>query len=378
MSARLSRRSFLAAGALVPAALAAPASNQKPPAAVTLGRTGLKITPFIFGSMITTDPGLVEQAFGMGVTCFTSARDYQNGNNERILGAGLKGKRQKVVLCTESIDMNWKPGVKETTKYDLDNLDTSLRELQTDYVDLWMLHHKDSPADMPDEVLEAVRIARKQGKIRHGGVTTHRLPAIADRLVNQDLLEVVMPIFNFTMDAEMNAAVEKVHKAGLGVIAMKVMAGGLRTDKPVRQMKRPGAPAAALKWAMNHPHVDAAVTSMSDLDQLEDNVKSMREAFTEDERHLLAGVLGDIGPDYCRMCGGCEGTCAKGLPVDEVIRFATYADGYGQFPLGRAKFNELPAAFREVRCGDCPSCTVECRYGVRVAGRVGRAQELFA
>jgi len=69
---------------------------------------------------------------------------------------------------------------------------------------------------------------------------------------------------------------------------------------------------------------------------------------------------------------------AEGLPVADLIRVVMYADGYGQFTLGRESFRELPENAETARCGDCPVCTVKCPYGVRVAERVSRAQELFA
>jgi succinate dehydrogenase/fumarate reductase-like Fe-S protein len=64
--------------------------------------------------------------------------------------------------------------------------------------------------------------------------------------------------------------------------------------------------------------------------------------------------------------------------VADVLRFLMYAEGYGQFPLGRERFLELPAELRQVRCNLCPSCAVRCPNGVQVAQRLSRAQELFA
>jgi hypothetical protein len=78
------------------------------------------------------------------------------------------------------------------------------------------------------------------------------------------------------------------------------------------------------------------------------------------------------------MCGQCEGTCPKGLPVADVLRYLTYAEGYGQFALGREHFLDLPAAERDVRCSDCAECSVRCPNGVQVARRLSRAQALFA
>jgi hypothetical protein len=372
-----SRRSFLSSVVALSAVDHLPAAQ--PTRYVVLGKTGLKITRFVFGSMITSDPAVIERAFDMGINCFTTARDYQDGNNERLLGAALKGKRDRVILSTEAIDMMWRPkSEKETAAYVLGNLETSLKELQTDYVDLFFLHHKDEPSWIPDEAAEAVRIAKKQGKIRHAGLTTHSLPSMADYLVKSDLFEAVIPIYNFTMDAEAHAAAKRVHDAGIGVIAMKVMAGGLGSKTAPVQLRRPGALAAALKWAMHNPNVDAAVSSVKDVEQLEENFRAMSEPFGEGDRELLAAALRQLGPHYCRLCGRCEGTCAHGLPIPEILRCGMYAEGYGEFALGRGRFLEMPLAARGGRCGECPICTVRCAHGLNVAEKVRRTYDLLA
>src|SRR5262249_43172056 len=109
-----------------------------------------------------------------------------------------------------------------------------------------------------------------------------------------------------------------------------------------------------------------------------ENLRSMTGAFTNSDEALLARQLEWISPLYCRMCGECNGACAKGLPVADMLRFLTYSDGYGQFALGRERVRELPAETAAVRCSLCPECTVNCPYGVRVTERLSRAQELFA
>jgi predicted aldo/keto reductase-like oxidoreductase len=78
------------------------------------------------------------------------------------------------------------------------------------------------------------------------------------------------------------------------------------------------------------------------------------------------------------MCGSCSGVCARGVPVPDVLRFLTYAEGYGQFAMAREHFLALPDHVKAVRCSDCASCSVDCPNGVRVRGRVMHAQELFA
>jgi predicted aldo/keto reductase-like oxidoreductase len=163
---------------------------------------------------------------------------------------------------------------------------------------------------------------------------------------------------------------------------MKLMAGGFRTIKPENplygKLKQDGALPAALKWVLRNKNVHTTIPSMTDMDQLDENLKAMTVPFNKADEKLLAAHLEMIGPMYCRMCGRCEGTCRQGLPVANVLRYLTYAEGYGQFALGREQFRLLPAEVQSVRCGQCPKCTVQCSNGVRVAERMSRAQEYFA
>jgi predicted aldo/keto reductase-like oxidoreductase len=162
---------------------------------------------------------------------------------------------------------------------------------------------------------------------------------------------------------------------------MKVLAGSFRLDpatfdKARAVLKRPGAGLAALKWALRNPDIDVAVPGILDADQLQENMRAMSEPFEEPDAKMLAGYIDRFGPLYCRTCGHCEGTCAKGLPVSDMLRILTYADGYRQFPLARQRFLELPEASRRVRC-TCAKCTVECKFGVRVAERLRKAQAML-
>ena len=138
-----SRRNFLAAGIGAPALLATPQRPQAPASTAsptpplklayrTLGKTGLKVTSVAFGAMITSDGSVLERAADLGVNYFDTARGYQNGNCERMVGAALKSRRKQLYISTKTHSRS-KEGV-------LADLDTSLKELQTDYVDIWYLH----------------------------------------------------------------------------------------------------------------------------------------------------------------------------------------------------------------------------------------------
>ncbi len=383
-----SRRNFLAAGLALPAAASATRLPAPGPAAASnlalqdsglrfrvLGKTGLKVTRVAFGCMITSDASVIERAADMGINYFDTARSYQGGQNERMVGAALKSRRKSLVLST-------KTGAR-TGAEALEHLETSLRELGTDWVDIWYLHARSSASQLTGDLMEAITKAKKAGKIRFAGVSTHSgQEEIIKAVVQNPLLDVVLVSYNFTTAPTLPGAIAEAAKAGKGVVGMKVMAGGFRRTRPgsdaYNKLRREGAMVAALKWVLRNENVHTTIPSMTDMDQLEENFRAMTSDYGAADEKLLAEQLRYIGPLYCRMCGGCEGTCPRGVPVADVLRFLAYAEGYGQFALGRQHFQELPPEVADVRCADCETCAVQCRNGVRVAERLIRAQELFA
>jgi hypothetical protein len=381
MTVETSRRSFLLAGLALPAALETSFGpmEQKPKALElkyrNLGRTGLKPTMVACGCMITSDQSVIEKAADLGINYFDTARAYQNGNNERMVGAALKSKRKALYISTKTMA--------RTKEEALEHIDTSLKELGTDYVDVWHLHMKNSPEDLKDDLLEAQEIAKKAGKVRFLGVSTHELPKLLPGVIRKaPHFDVILSMYNFTMGPAFTAAFEAAAKAGLGTIAMKVMAGGAGLGRPGQKsnpvMQREGAALAALKWVLNNESVNTAIPSITDMEQLDENLRAFSEPFTDVDQKTLAARLKEIRPLYCRTCGRCSGTCPKGIPVADVLRYLSYAEGYGEFRLGRENFLALPERIRSVRCHDCTTCAVRCPNGVEVAQRLRRAQELFA
>jgi predicted aldo/keto reductase-like oxidoreductase len=402
MKPRGSRRDFLATGLALPAAgLAAPSVPAAASAAAqpkltyrTLGKTGLKVTSLSFGCMTTSDPSVIERAADIGIVHFDSARSYQNGNNERMVGAALKGKRQQVVLSSKSLGK---------TRQEAENdLNTSLRELGTDHLDIWYLHNRNTPEEVTDDLLDLQRAAKQAGKIRFAGVSTHfNMDQMLGHLVKRGQTDVVLTTYNFSMkniatndrqarQSDLTTAIQNARKAGMGIVAMKTMAGGVervgrgdrlygadpQTLKKVLGTK--GGALAAIKWALRNQSVDTAIVCMTDQDQLDENLRAMAEPYTDQDEQILQSLLAYIGPMYCRMCGSCNGVCDKGVPVPDMLRFLTYAEGYGQFAMAREHFLGLPEHIRAIRCSDCDSCSVDCPNGVQVRDRVMRAQELLA
>ena len=377
------RRSFLASALALPAARlgisGSPGSEAETvnglPARV-LGKTGLKVTTLGFGCAWTSDSSVFTRGLDAGINYFDTAPNYQGGNAETMLRAGIGNHRKQIVLSTKT-EAGSKAGA-------LEQLENSFRALGTDYIDIWYLHGKDSPGGIKDDLVEAQVLAKKQGKVRFIGVSTHRLARVTPAILNLGVMDVVLAGYNFTMDAAVGEAADELHKAGIGLVDMKAMAGGKSIPRwgdqasVPRAFERPGVPSASLRWVLKNSLFASALVGMLSMEEVEENTESVRKPFTDADQKVLAARLDLIRPVYCRMCGACDGQCPKGLPVSDVIRFAMYAESYGQFPAAREHFQQLPDAVRAVRCDDCSFCAIRCPNGVGVRQRLTLAQDWLA
>jgi hypothetical protein len=260
----------------------------------TLGKTGLKVTTVGMGCMITSDPTVITRAADMGINYFDSSRNYQGGQNERMVGAALGAKRKNVILASKC-DQRDGAAI-------LGELDTSLKEFGTDYLDVWLLHGKNNPQQISDDMVAAQQKAKQQGKVRFIGVSCHQsLPAIVDRVIEAKL-DVVQAQYSFAQDASWTPAVEKLAQAGVGVIAMKVMArAGGRGGAP--QPKRAANfGAAALRWVIKNPNVSRRISARWRNRSATPIPKSFRRAWTRSVRTIAApaGSATASAPKDCR------------------------------------------------------------------------------
>jgi len=377
VSLNRSRREFLQAGLALPAAGLVSSSLdsafQTPPKVVyrTLGKTGLKVSGVGYGIGFKPVPEVVARAIDMGINYYDTSRDY--GDSEEIFSKVIKGKRDKIHIATKS---------GRRTKADiLEDMDTSLKMLGTDYVDIWHLHARDTPAAIPDEALEAMVQCKKSGKARFLGFSCHDPNNMADFLINSKVFDVMQTTYSFPIGGKFrNEAVKKLQDAGIGVIAMKVVVG--LTGLHLKGFDNPPAtkgdgPLAGIKWVLTNPAIGTTVPFMQRMSDLEMNIRAMSEPFTPADEKLLYVMNEQIRPLYCRMCYQCKGQCPKGMPVTDVLRFLAYNDFAGNYHQALANFRGLGKEIRDIRCGDCSECAIKCPNGVHVQDRLIRAQELL-
>jgi predicted aldo/keto reductase-like oxidoreductase len=380
VSLNRSRREFLQAGLALPAAglvsssILNTAFQQAPPKIVyrTLGKTGLKVSGVGYGIGFEPVTAVVERAIDYGINYFDTSRDYRD--SEKIFSGVIKGKRDKILIATKS------PSSKKADI--LRDLDTSLKTLGTDHVDIWHLHARDTPARIPDEAVEAMAECKKSGKARFVGFSCHDPNNMADFLIKTRVFDVMQTTYSFAIGSYYrDAAIKKLHKAGIGVIAMKVVVAltGQHLTRADNPPARTGeGPLAGIKWVLNNPAIGTTVPFMQTISELDMNVRAMSEPYTPADEKLLYVLNEQIRPLYCRMCYQCKGQCPKGLPVTDVLRFLAYHDFCRDYRQAAMNFRGLSKEVRDVRCSDCSVCAIECPNGVQVRDRLMRAQQLLA
>jgi len=161
--------------------------------------------------------------------------------------------------------------------------------------------------------------------------------------------------------------VRRAAAAGVGVIAMKIMAGGY-SDAAVPALN---PFQGALRWVLRQPGVATTIPSLVTFEQLKENLEAAAASFGARDALALELYAAAIESRHCRVCGSCAGQCPRGADVPAIVRALMYHEGYGQ-PL-LAKETLAAAAFP---CASCAGCTVICRSGVRVPERVAAAVRL--
>ena len=344
----------------------------------TLGRTGLKITVVSFGAMLTPEPEVIKIALDHGINYVDTARRYMGGKNEEIVGKALKGRRDKVYVATKT-----QPASK--SKEDIvRDVETSLKALQTDYIDLIQLHNlTDKERVFIAETREALTKLKEQGKVRFFGVTTHKnqvevLNALVDD--HDRFFDTALVAYNFKSEKEIVDAIATAANANVGIIAMKTQAGGYTT----KELGLISPHQAALKWALQNSDITAAIPGMKDMAELKEDVAVMGMPFKYADERILQRYSSAVEPHYCHLCGKCEKTCPMGVEISTINRALMYAEGaYKSRELALSTYREIPRSASASVCLDCSAkgvsgmCVARCINGLDVAAKMERARQLL-
>ena len=287
----------------------------------TLGKTGLKIPVVSFGVMRSDNSGLVKAAYDGGIKMFDTAHGYQNGRNEEMLGNFFTGiPRESFIIATKigpaGVDrQTGKPSAETTAADFLSRFEISLSRLKMSYVDILYMHGIDSLDVLRHkEIVNAMLDLKKKGKVRFIGVSTHKNePVIMKAMAEDGIWDVVLTSYNFkqTYLDEMDIALQAAADAGIGIVAMKTMAGGF-LDK---ERTKPVNTRAALKWALSNPNIHTTIPGITAFEHLTADLEVMTDitlSSAEKEELLAAGTNQGL---YCNACSNCLPGCRNGLPI---------------------------------------------------------------
>lgn len=328
-----------------------------------LGQTGLKVSVIGFGGIplqrIDLDQGaqVVEKALAGGINFFDTARGYTN--SETKLGQLMKGRRQEVILATKSMART-----KQAMAADVDR---SLAELQTDYIDLYQLHNvKDQGALAQvlasDGALAALKEAKAQGKIRHIGITGHIPEILVKALQTGEFATVQFPI-NIVELTFVEKVLSLAKELQMGTIAMKPFAGGAVQGNRVN----------ALRFILEHG-MDTVIPGMDAVAQVEENLQAGQELpeLTSAERAKLEEEAGLLGETFCRRCEYC-GPCPQGIDIPGVFLLEGYWSRYNLQGWARERYQPLVAKASD--CIECGKCEERCPYQLPIREMLKQADE---
>ncbi len=315
---------------------------------VRLGKTGIITNKNGFGALpiqrISDEDAvyLLKKAYDNGITYFDTARWYTD--SEHKLGLAFEGIRDKIWIAT-------KTGAGNAADFRKD-LETSLENLKTDYIDVYQFHN---PAFCPkpgDEsgLYDAALEAKEQGKIRHIGITNHRL-AVANEAVDSGLYETLQFPFCYLATEKDIELVEKCKVKDMGFVAMKALSGGLITNS-----------AAAYAYLAQYDNV-LPIWGVQRENELDEFLSYIEEppAMTEEIKALIAHDREELLGEFCRGCGYCM-PCPMGIEINNCARMSLLLRRSPS--AGHLSEEGQEKMMKIENCIHCNQCKSKCPYGL--------------
>ena len=318
-----------------------------------LGRTNMMVTRLGFGGIpiqrLSEEDAVavVRTCQDLGVTFMDTANGYTT--SEERIGKAIAGRRQGLILATKS-------GARDSEGVER-HLALSLKNLGVDYIDLYQFHGV-STFDALEQVLDpkgcraVVEEARKAGKIRHVGITSHSLE-VAKEAVKSDQFETVMFPFNFITSEPADELLPLAREHDVGFIAMKPMAGGMLDNATI-----------AFKYLLQFPEV-VPIPGIEQAWEIEEIVKLYQgpKQMTEEEVAEIRRIRDELGTTFCRRCEYCQ-PCPQEIPISTVMNITSFVK---RMPPERVFSGGIAAAMeRASTCTECGDCEERCPYDLPV------------
>ncbi len=245
-----------------------------------LGRTGLTVTRFGIGGAYCKTADLYRTALDCGINYVDTARSYRDGEDEKVIGQAIRGRRDDLILATKTLKRDAEEARKE--------LETSLRLLDVDYIDIYQLHHLNTQADReqalgPGGAIETAQKAREEGLIRFIGVTGHDWVQMQEAVAT-DLFDTVLCWYNCAMKEPEDTLFPEALARNVGVIIMNAS----RNDKLFNDPDAP-SPEQFYRYVLSHEAVHVTIMGLRNVDLFCDIASALsdRDTLTQQEKAKL-------------------------------------------------------------------------------------------
>ena len=328
-----------------------------------LGKTGLEISRLGLGGIpiqkidAAGTRGLIEELIRAGVNYIDTARGYTV--SEEYLGYALDGVRDRFVLATKSMART-----KEAMARDID---ISLGNLRTDYIDLYQVHNP-SAKDLeqviaPGGALEALYEAKAAGKIGHIGITLHSADLFRQAL-ELDWVETIMFPYNI-VERQGEELIARCAEKNIGFICMKPLAGGAIEDATI-----------ALRFVVSNPAVTVVIPGMAEENEIAQNVSATADTspLTEEEQTKIDAIKESLGTNFCRRCNYCA-PCTAGINISAVFLFEGYYSRYDLKDWAKDRYSQLPKTASD--CVGCGVCETRCPYHLPIREMLKKSAKIM-
>ena len=313
-----------------------------------LGRTGLQISPMGLGGIPVQridaegTKQLLQKLVAAGVNYIDTARGYTV--SEEYIGYGLEGIRDKFVLATKSMA--------RTREAMAADIDISLKNLRTDYIDLYQVHNP-GPKDLetviaPGGALEALLEARQAGKIGHIGITLHSADMF-QKALELSWVETIMFPYNL-VETQGEDLIRICGQKGIGFIAMKPLAGGAIEDATL-----------ALRFIGQNSNVSVVIPGMAEEKELQQNLAAVADTtpLSLEETQKINQIRSTLGTQFCRRCNYCA-PCPMGIGIPGIFVLEGYFSRYNLQDWAMTRYNGTPV--KASACIGCGACEARCPY----------------
>lgn len=364
------------------------------------GKTGKQISVLSFGAMRL--PGdddeavaIMQRGLDLGINLIDSALVYgPESRSEKMVGRAVKGRRDKVYISTKN------PLQDHTGEGWRKRLETDLTNLDTDYIDFYVLVHDmrwdgfNEHFKNPGQGLEEALKARDEGLIRHFTFSSHDKPENVHKLLDTGLFEGFIIQYNL-LDRSYEECIAHAFENGMGVQAMGPVAGGrLGANSERLQGAVEGTASTAelaVRWVISNPAVTTAMSGMSTMEQVEENcaVANNKGPLTDDEKAAVAELLEEnkkLLELYCTACGYCM-PCPQNVGIPSVLGALITHKVWGLTDVakhryhrivdGKAKWQEEVVLAADA-CIECGECEPKCPQKLPIMAELKEALELLA